>query len=75
MVECSGLENRRAERSRGFESRPLRHAISPLGIFVPSGFLYQTAKGVPRRDAAGQVLTARLFELVHKRAKHALGTA
>ena len=25
MVYCAGLENRRAERLRGFESHPLRH--------------------------------------------------
>jgi hypothetical protein len=24
VVECNGLENRRAERHRGFESHPLR---------------------------------------------------
>ena len=29
MVDCAGLENRRAERFRGFESHPLRH-LNPL---------------------------------------------
>ena len=27
MVECGGLENRWASRSRGFESLPLRHFL------------------------------------------------
>lgn len=30
MVDCAGLENRRAERLRGFESHPLRFSRSPL---------------------------------------------
>ena len=29
MVYCAGLENRRAERLRGFESHPLRHDPQP----------------------------------------------
>ena len=30
MVECTGLENQRAERYRGFESLPLRHESNPF---------------------------------------------
>ena len=41
VVDCAGLENRRAARSRGFESHPLRHFIfhptfiSPLRRIYP----------------------------------------
>ena len=39
MVDCTGLENRQSESSRGFESLPLRHEkyfSFVWGFFVPS---------------------------------------
>ena len=32
MVYCTGLENRRTETFRGFESRPLRHSLDINGL-------------------------------------------
>ena len=32
MVDCAGLENRRAERFRGFESHPLRQFVNRSAI-------------------------------------------
>ena len=36
MVYCTGLENRRTETFRGFESRPLRHSLgmNNLGSWI-----------------------------------------
>jgi hypothetical protein len=32
VVYCTGLENRRTETFRGFESRPLRHCLGMTGL-------------------------------------------
>ena len=37
MVYCTGLENRRTERFRGFESRSLRHSLGTKGLDGISG--------------------------------------
>ncbi len=39
MVYCTGLENRRTERFRGFESRSLRHSLGMKGFSKKSGRL------------------------------------
>ena len=61
MVDCGGLENRYAERHRGFESYPLRHYLTLGGrvgfeeSFAPtngrkSAFLARQQSGCPTRS-------------------------
>ena len=40
MVDCTGLENRRTERYRGFESLPLRKKLGNKRLF-PNFLLYR----------------------------------
>ena len=47
MVECTGLENRRTERYRGFESLSLRQ--SPVNRKIYGTFLYYNP-GVPFKN-------------------------
>ena len=41
MVDCAGLENRRAERLRGFESHLLRHLSAQRILIVEGGMRTQ----------------------------------
>ena len=44
MVECTGLENRRTERSRGFESLPLRQVRFTREVEIPIGWRMEVRK-------------------------------
>src|SRR5262245_59819508 len=57
-VDRAGLENRKAERSREFESHPLRAFLTAHAYFL------QTAKEPPRGEAWTALCEFRLFRLV-----------
>ena len=49
MVEGTCLENKQAERSRGFKSYILRQKQPSLGRHLPRGSFYMSKRPAPKR--------------------------
>src|SRR6266446_3062289 len=59
-VDCTGLENRQAERPREFESHPLRHSCFALTRFAGFGRALWAKQDALRSFSEGRAITVVL---------------